>query len=58
MKRYKEEIKVSKYRMMMNLEKIECKTCEGIFSTGEIVVKVDDSSYCEACYDDLLEGES
>lgn len=45
-----------KYRMMLNIERIECSTCEGVFQQGELVIESDNESYCEACYKDKQEG--
>lgn len=37
--------------MMLNLERIECSSCEGVFATGEQVIEEDNESYCESCYE-------
>jgi hypothetical protein len=39
--------------MMMNLDNLECKVCEGIFSTGEKVIEEGTNLYCEACYEEI-----
>jgi hypothetical protein len=37
----------------INLNNLECKVCEGIFSTGEKVIEEDGNLYCEVCYEEM-----
>lgn len=43
---------VKKYRMTMNLDRVECMDCEGTFMSGEVVCELEGYFFCEKCFED------